>query len=271
MIKEEKYILSNNVSIPKIGFGTWLLKKKDAKEVVSNAINVGYTHIDTAQAYLNEKEVYDGVLASNIKREDIFITSKVAAEIKSYKRAKNSIDKTIAKLGGTYVDLMLIHCPQPWALYRTNISFDKQNKEVWKALEEAYLEGKIKSIGVSNFSIHDLENIMENCKVKPMVNQIPVHIGNTDMELIEFCQKNDILVEAYCPNGHGRILKNEDIKKIADKYNVSVPRLCIRYTLELGTLPLPKTLNVDHMKENTDVDFTISKEDMEILKSFKGL
>ena len=149
--------------------------------------------------------------------------------------------------------------------------YKEGNRQAWKALEDAYNEGKLKAIGVSNFQIEDLESLMETSKVKPMVNQVLCHISNTPLELIEFCQKSNIAVEAYSPIAHGEILNQPEIKAMADKYGVTVPQLCIRYTLQLGTITLPKTGNPDHMKSNAEVDFEINAEDMEILKNFKKI
>lgn len=149
--------------------------------------------------------------------------------------------------------------------------YKKGNRQAWKALEDAYNEGKLKAIGVSNFQIEDLESLMETSKVKPMVNQVLCHISNTPLELIEFCQKSNIAVEAYSPIAHGEILNQPEIKAIADKYGVTVPQLCIRYTLQLGAISLPKTANLEHMESNAEVDFTISAEDMETLKNFKKI
>jgi len=149
--------------------------------------------------------------------------------------------------------------------------YKEGNRQAWKALEDAYNEGKLKAIGVSNFQIEDLESLMETSKVKPMVNQVLCHISNTPLELIEFCQKSNIAVEAYSPIAHGEILNQPEIKAIADKYGVTVPQLCIRYTLQLGAISLPKTANLEHMESNAEVDFTISAEDMETLKNFKKI
>ena len=145
------------------------------------------------------------------------------------------------------------------------------NRAAWKALEDAYKAGKLKAIGISNFQIGDIESLIETAEIKPMVNQILLHISNTPFELVEYCQKNGIAVEAYSPIGHGEILKQPEIGKMAEKYGVSVPQLCIRYTLQLGTISLPKTANPNHMKANAEVDFEISPEDMEILKNFKKI
>ena len=147
----------------------------------------------------------------------------------------------------------------------------KGNQEAWKALEEAYKAGKLRAIGLSNFEKADLDNILESCTVKPMVNQILAHISNTPKALIEYCREKDILVEAYSPVAHGELLKNQDVIKLAEKYGVSVPQLSIRYTFELGLLPLPKTANPAHMKNNADVDFEISQEDMDVLKNMERI
>lgn len=171
-----------------------------------------------------------------------------------------------------YLDMMIIHSPQPWAeVNQSENRYKEGNRQAWKAFEEAYNEGKLKAIGVSNFQIEDLENIMETAKVKPMVNQMLCHISNTPLELIDFCQKSDIVVEAYSPIAHGEILNQPQIKEIADKYGVSVPQLCIRYTLQLGAVSLPKTANPKHMETNSQVEFEISAEDMETLKHFKKI
>ena len=271
MILEEKYTLSNGVEIPKLGLGTWFISDENAGQAVKDAVKIGYRHIDTAQAYDNEKGVGEGVRACGVNREDLFVTTKLAAEVKSYEAAVSSIDESLQRMGLDYADLMIIHSPQPWAKFGEEERFFEGNREAWKALEEAYKAGKLRSIGLSNFKKPDIDNILEFCSVKPMVNQILAHVSNTPEELIQYTQDKGILVEAYSPVGHGELLKNKELAETAEKYGVSVPRLCIRYTLQLGLLPLPKTANPDHMKDNADVDFVISEEDMELLKSMKRI
>ena len=166
-----------------------------------------------------------------------------------------------------YIDLMLIHSPQPWAEWREDKRYFEENIQVWKALEDAYTAGKIKAIGVSNFLIDDLDNLLAHCEIKPMVNQLLIHIGNTPAKLIEYCKEQNIVVEAYSPIAHGEALKNETIVAIAQKYGVSVPQLCIKYVLNLGTVALPKTANTEHMQNNANLNFQISDEDMEVLKA----
>lgn len=265
MILQETYTLNNGVKIPKLALGTWMVDNDKVGKAVEEAIKIGYRHIDTAQAYQNEEGVGEGIKASGFDRSNLFITTKLAAEVKDYDGAKNAIDESLAKLGLDYVDMMIIHSPQPWQNFRDGDYFEG-NLEAWRALEEAYEAGKIKAIGLSNFQKKDIENILNNGKVKPAVNQILAHIGKTPTELIEYAKANDILTEAYSPIGHGVLLEHDKVNEIAEKYEVSVPQLAIRYTLQLGLLPLPKTANPDHMKSNAKVDFEISEEDMETLK-----
>ena len=263
----KKLKLYNGQEIPALGYGTWLIDNKVAANCVKLALEAGYRHIDTAQAYGNEEGVGKGIKESGLPREEIYLTSKVLAEIKNYKDAKKSIEDSLKRLDVDYIDLMLIHCPQPWALFRGKRRYFKENIEVWKALEEAYKDGKIKAIGVSNFLIDDLENIINNCEIKPMVNQCLCHIGNTPMDVIKYCQENDIVFESYSPIAHGRALNNEAIIKMAQKYNVSVAQLCIKYTLQLDTVSLPKASSKEHIEDNIKLDFEISEEDMiELIK-----
>jgi len=271
MILHEKYVLVNGVEIPKLGLGTWFINNEDSVQAVKDAVQIGYRHIDTAQAYQNENGVGTGVRECGVKREEIFVTTKLAAEVKSYEKAVDSIESSLKALGLEYIDMMIIHSPQPWNEFRGDDSYFEGNREAWRALEEAYKAGKLRAIGVSNFKKEDIENILATCTIKPMVNQILVHISNTPKELIEYCEREGILVEAYSPVAHGELMKNKEVLKIAEKYGVSVPQLSIRYCLELGLLPLPKTANPDHMRNNAEVDFKISKDDMEILKNLEQI
>ena len=263
----KEFTLTNGNKVPALAYGTWLIKNENAKNCCLMALEAGYRHIDTAQAYGNEEGVGQAIKECGLKREEIYVTTKVKAELKTYKKAKKSIDESLERLGLDYVDLILIHCPQPWMLFRSKRRFFKENIEVWRALEEAYNEGKVKAIGVSNFLIDDLENIIDNCHIKPMVNQILCHIGNSPMDVIKFCQENDIVVEAYSPIAHGAALKDEKIKAMADKYNVSVAQLCIQYTLQLDTISIPKASSKEHIEQNFKLDFEISNDDMiELIK-----
>ena len=271
MVLNEYYTLENGVHIPKLGLGTWFIEDNKVPEAIRQAVQIGYHHIDTAQAYENEAGVGRGIRKCGIPRNELFVTSKVAAEAKSYDAAAKSIDESLEKTGLDYIDLMIIHSPQPWAQFRESSRFFAENKEVWKALEDAYQAGKVKAVGVSNFLVDDLQNILEDCRVKPMVNQILTHISNTPLELISFCKENDILPEAYSPIAHGEALKNKEIVAMAEKYDVSPAQLCIRYVIQLGMVALPKTANPEHMKNNAGIDFRILDEDMDVLKQLQRI
>ncbi|MFC9940162.1 aldo/keto reductase [Nocardiopsis alba] len=267
-ILNETYTLSNGVAIPKVGLGTWFIDDDKVARAVREAVEIGYRNIDTAQAYGNERGVGHGVSTADIARKDLFVSTKLAAEIKDYDRAVAAIEGSLADLGLDHIDLMLIHSPQPWDDFRGD-DYAEGNREAWRALEDAYGTGRIRSIGVSNFLRSDLENILGSCTVAPQVNQLLVHVGNTPSELIAFCESEDILVEAYSPIAHGRMLENTDVAAMAERYGVSVPQLCIRYTLQLGTVSLPKTANSEHMRANAQVDFVISDEDMDTLRNVR--
>lgn len=269
-ILQETYTLTNRVNIPKLGFGTWFIDNGKAAQAVCDAVEVGYRHIDTAQAYENEEGVGKGIQECGVARESLFITTKLAAEKKTYEEAVQAIDESLQKMQLEYLDLLLIHSPQPWADFRGG-NYDAGNLEAWRAMESAYKAGKIRAIGVSNFEEHDLENLFNGGEVAPMVNQLLVHIGNTPDALLEYCKNKNILVEAYSPIAHGELLNSEAVSKIAEKYAVSIPQLCIRYDLQLGTVPLPKTMSKEHMKINADVNFMIEEQDMNVLMQMKPL
>lgn len=271
MILEETYTLSNGVTIPKLGLGTWFIANDDAGQAVVDAVKIGYRHIDTAQAYGNEDGVGDGLRASGVARDQMFVTTKLAAEVKAYDEAVASIDESLQRLGLDYIDLMIIHSPQPWQQFGDRNRYFEGNREAWRALEEAYTAGKLRAIGLSNFEQHDIDNILGSCSVAPMVNQILAHISNTPAGLIDYSQSKGILVEAYSPIAHGELMKNQEVAAIAEGYGVSIPQLSIRYTLQLGLLPLPKTANPAHMKSNAAVDFVISDADMDTLRNVKRI
>lgn len=264
--------LSNGVTVPQLALGTWLIEDDVVSDAVASAIKLGYRHIDTAQAYGNERGVGEGVRKAGISRDEIFVTSKVAAEQKDYKSVADGIEETLNKMQMDYIDMMIIHSPQPWnEVNQSENRYVEGNREAWRAMTDAYKAGKIKAIGVSNFLAEDIESLWEAAEVKPMVNQVLCHISNSPLELIDYCQKKGIVMEAYSPVAHGEALKNEKIAEMARKYGVSVPQLCIRYDIQLGMIVLPKTANPEHMKTNADVDFEISADDMETLKNIEHI
>lgn len=272
MILSETYNMNNGLEIPKLALGTWLIDDDKVAEAVRQAIKIGYRHIDTAQAYGNERGVGEGVRTCGISRDQIFVTSKVAAENKTYESTSNSINETLRKMKLDYIDMMIIHSPQPWVdVNKSDNRYFEENRQVWKAMEDSVEAGKVRTIGVSNFLKCDIDNILSDCKINPAVNQILAHISNTPLKLIDYCENKNILVEAYSPIAHGEILKNESIIKMAEKYKVSVPQLCIKYDLQLGMVVLPKTDNPNHMKSNSELDFIISDKDMETLKNIQPI
>ncbi len=261
----EVYTLYNGIKIPKVGYGTWQIPNSEAYQTTLDALKIGYRHVDTAKAYRNEKAVGKAIKDAGIPREEIFVTSKLPAEIKGYDVTLKAFNETLSDLDLKYLDLYLIHAPWPWDKMGKDCT--KENIESWKAMETLYKEGKIRSIGVSNFAAKDIQAIMDNCEIVPMVNQIRYFIGFTQKETIEFCQKHNIIVEAYSPLATGKVFNDEKIKEVADRLGVSVAQLCIRYCIEKNTLPLPKTTHIGRMEENAQLEFDIPKADIEVLDS----
>lgn len=262
----ERLKLNNGLAIPALGLNTWLVENARAESLVSQALKLGYRHIDTAQAYGNEVGVGKGLFISGLPREEIYVASKMTAEHQNYELAVASIDDSLRKLGLDYLDLMLVHCSQVGS---GNASTHKvaNHLEVWRALEDAHSAGKIKSIGLSCFLMDDLKTIEKHARIKPAVNQILTHIGNTPLELISYCQQKAIVLEAYSPIVYEQALQSPEIKEMANHYHVTPAQLCIQYVLQLGMVALPKTENPQHMISNQQLDFKISKKDMAILKA----
>lgn len=254
--------LNNGIEIPCIGYGTWKTPNGNiAKASVEEAIRCGYTHIDTAAVYGNEESVGAAIKASKKAREDLFITSKVWNDVRGYEKTIQAFDDTMKKLDCEYLDLYLIHWPNPIA-YRDNM--EHMNNETWRAMEDLYKAGKIKAIGLSNFKPRHIELL--DYTITPMVNQIEFHIGLTQVDTVAFCKKHDILVEAWSPLGNGKIFACEEMLQFANKYEKSIAQIAIRYIMQKGILPLPKSVTYNRIKENLQVfDFEILAEDMKIL------
>lgn len=258
------------MEIPSPGLGFWQISKEDAKRVFIEGYQIGYRHFDTAIAYRNESEIGEAIKELKLKREDFWLTSKIPAEIKNYKDAKKAIDESLVRLGVGYLDLMLIHAPKPWALMLLpGPRFHNGNREVWRAMIEAKKAGKIKNIGVSNFTVKDIKNIQEYSDEPIFANQILIHVGCVPTDIIDYCHKNNIVVEAYSPLGVGRLLSNKTINEIAEKNNVSPARVCIKYAALLDTIPLPRSRSYDHMKDNFNYEFELPKEDKKELDKIK--
>lgn len=271
MMLQETATLANGVTIPRLGLGTWFIDDKDVVPAVREALRLGYRHVDTAPAYRNERGVGRAVRDSGLPREEVFVTSKVDAGAKTHGAARDGIDASLRQTGLDHLDLVLVHSPTPWRAFGGTERYLEENQEVWRALEEALAAGKVRAIGLSNFEVADVDNILGGCSVAPMVNQVLAHIGNTPHELIRSCQDRGILVEAYSPVAHGELLGNQQVARVAERYAVSVPQLCVRYCLQLGLVPLPKSADPDHLRENAEVDFTISDEDMDLLRGVEPL
>ena len=260
----ENFKLSNGIEIPAIGFGTWLLEGEKVTDPLKIALEKGYTHIDTAAIYKNEKEIGAVLKADNVDRSKLFITSKCWNSERGYEKALAAFEQTLADLQTDYLDLYLIHWPANETQFPDN--WAELNAGTWRAFEEIYKSGKAKSIGVSNFNINHLEALFETAEIKPMVNQIEIHPGHSQPELVDFCKQHDLLVEAWSPLGSGRILENELIVSLADKYNVSVGQICINYCLAKEILPLPRSSSEKNIEANlTSNNFKLSAEDVKAI------
>lgn len=264
--------LNNWTLIPNIWLGTWLIDNDKVIQTIKSAINLWYRHIDTAQAYENEHGVGIGIKECWIPRENIFITSKIKAEYKTYDEARKSIDESLKKMKLEYLDLMIIHSPQPRGEFReTENNYYKENLEVWKALEDAYDEWKLKAIWVSNFHNSDLQNILNNCRIRPSVNQVLSHTGQTPFDIIEFCKNNGVVVEAYSPIAHWQAWRIIEVNAMAEKYNKTFAQICLKHQLQLWLVVLPKASSELHLKNNLNLNFEISEDDMKILNNAKPL
>ena len=254
-------VLYNGILMPEIGFGTWKAPTGEVTvEAVKAAIECGYTHIDCAAIYGNEKEVGLGIKESNVDRKNLFITSKLWNDVRGYQETIDAFNKTLNDLQLDYLDLYLIHWPRP-VKYHDN--YIEKNIESWKAMEDLYKQGKIKAIGVSNFKVHHMVEIMENCEIKPMVNQIEFHPSCLEKEIRDFCKKENIVVTGYSPLANGKVFECKELVKFSEKYGVSIAQLCIRYALQHGVIPLVKSVTKERIKANLNVNFVISDEDME--------
>lgn len=257
-------VLLNGVRIPTIGFGTWQASDgEEAYKATLWALEAGYTHIDTAAIYGNEESIGKAIKDSNIDRKNLFITTKLWNDVRGYDETIEAFNQSLDRLGLTYVDLYLIHWPNP-SKYRS--CWEEKNAESWRAMEDLYEQGKIRAIGVSNFLIHHLEALAKTQRISPMINQIKLFPGLNQVEVVNYCNEHGILLEAYSPFGTGKIFNVVELKEMAAKYQKSIAQICIRYALQKGRIPLPKSVTKERIISNLDVyDFELSFEDVALL------
>lgn len=260
--------LLNGVKIPCVGFGTWQIEGSAAELAVAEAVRAGYTHIDTAAAYENEEFVGSGIKRSGIAREELFLTTKLWNNIRTYDEAISACEQSLALLGTDYLDLLLIHWPNP---LKFRACWKERNAELWRAMEKLYRDGKVRSVGVSNFCARHLDALMETAEISPCVNQIRLCPGDVDEETISACTNKGILIEGYSVLGTGKALSSEPLADMARKYSVSIPQLCIRWCLQNGFVPLSRSVSPEHIKQNLDVfGFEIEPADMIALSEMVG-
>jgi diketogulonate reductase-like aldo/keto reductase len=260
----DTFTLANGVQIPCIGYGTWQTPDGNVtRECVKMALESGYRHIDTAFAYGNETSVGEGLKASGVKRQDIFVTTKHWVTERGYEKTLAAIDTSLKNLGQDYLDLYLIHWP---CVEKISPNWQEINAETWRGFERAYQDGKLRAIGVSNFEQKHLDPLFANASIKPMVNQLEFHPGYTQMDNIRYNMEKGLLVQAWSPLGSGAVLTDETLKAMAARYNKAVAQLCVRFSLQNSILPLPKSTNATRIAQNAEVfDFSITDEDMQTL------
>ena len=263
------YTLSNGVKIPCVGFGTFQTPNGEiAVNAVLDAIAAGYRHIDTAQGYGNEQSVGAAVKKSGVPRDEIFVTTKLANGEHGYDKTMAAFEVSMKKLDMEYLDLFLIHWPNPIA-FRNN--WQEANAGTWKAFEELYRAKRIRSIGISNFRPHHMDELMKTAEIAPMVNQIRLCPGDTQDEVVDYCRARDILLQAYSPFGVGRIFDVPEMKALAEKYGKTVAQICVRWSLQRGYLPLPKSVTPSRIRENADVfGFELDDSDVRLIADLKG-
>ena len=271
---QEGIILRNGVKMPVIGYGTmptdWTTGYGDKFiGVVKDAIKAGYRNIDTAAVYNTEEYVGEAIRQSvndgTIKRQNMFISTKVWNADRGYDKTLKAFDASMKRLGLEYLDLYLIHTP---AVAKWHDDWKEINHSTWKAFEKLYNDGRVHAIGVSNFLPHHLQPLMGMAEITPMVNQIEVHPGFTSAQTVQFCKDNNIAVEAWGPFGNGQVLQNETLVAMAERYSKSVAQICLRWLVQQGIVPIPKSINLQRMKENLQVfDFMLSDDDMQAIST----
>ena len=262
----ENIKMNNGLEIPCIGYGTYKVSvDKDGVQVVKDAIEAGYRLLDTAAMYNNEEEVGKAIIESGIPRKDIFLTSKVANPDRGYDSTLRAFDRSLRLLEVDYLDLYLVHWPADKARFA---DWKKINSDTWRALERLLNEGRVKAIGVSNFMPEHLDALIETARDLPMVNQIEFHPGWMQPEVLEWCRRNNVVVEGWSPLGRTRVLEDPLLVGIARRYGKSVAQICLRWAVQHGVVPLPKSVSPERMKSNLDIfDFSLTVADMRLIDS----
>ena len=265
----EFFVLSNGIKIPKIGFGTWQIPDGEvAVEAVKYALQTGYRHIDTAAIYGNEEGVGQGIIESGVPRNEIFLTTKVWNSDQGYETTLKAFELSLKKLKTDYVDLYLIH----WPAVNVYENYQQVNLETWRAMEKIFKEGKAKAIGVCNFFEHHLTPLLEKAEIKPMVDQIEINPGNPADDVVEFCHKNNILVQAYSPMMKGKIFDIDLMKELEEKYHKTIPQIVLRWVIDRNINPLSKSITAERIASNFDIfDFKLEDFDMNQMKSLSSL
>jgi len=259
----DTYTLSNGLAIPCLGFGTYNSAGGDNVEIIRTAMECGYRYFDTASLYGTERALGQAMKESGIARGDIFIASKAWIDEMGYQETKAAFERTLNRLGTDYLDLYLIHWPRS---AEDDTDWKEKEIETWRAMEDLYEAGKIKGLGLSNFLPHHMDNILQNCKVKPVVDQLELHPGYMQQAATAFCKENGVAVQAWSPLGRAKLLEDSLLLKLAAKYGKSPAQICLRYLLQKGMIPLVKATKAQRMKQNADVfDFEIEKDDMWML------
>jgi len=264
-LMNEKVKLSNGFLMPKIAFGTYNLNKDHVEAIISNALEAGYRHFETAPIYLNEAAIGRAFKQSAIPRDDLFITSKVPPHVKSYNGTLRVVERIMNKLNVDYLDALLINNPVPWG--EEGKDYVKENREVWRAMEHMYDKEVIGAIGVSNFTVEDLKSLISTAKIKPHINQLGIFAGHTLKSIRSFCENQGIIIQGHSPLARGRLIKEDWFINLAEKENLSPAQLALRYVFELGVNPVVKSNSLKHMKDNIQIDCLISKATIERLNA----
>lgn len=264
MDETKTFQLSNGVKLPAVGYGTYLSTDGNGKQVILTALEAGYRYLDTASFYGNEGEIGEAVAESQIPREELFLASKVWKDEMGYEQTKAAFERSLERLKTDYLDLYLVHWPKKAP---DDADWKHCLKETWRAMEDLYSEGRIRAIGVSNCLPHHLETLMESAKVKPMINQLELHVGYLQPTAVDYCRKNDILVQAWSPLGRRRVLEDATVLSMAEKYKVTPAQFLLGFLYQEGFSVIPKASAKERMLENQDIfGFTITKEDRYFLE-----